>query len=165
MRLRSILLGATAGALCATAASAERGADGQLNILYWQAISIMTPYLSSGTKDIEAASLGIEPLARANEKGELVPFLAAEIELFTPKLRGFVALGRLAFDWLLDWYRRQGASTHGVEFAHAARYSPHPNLPWLLASYHPSRQNTQTGRLTVGMFDQVWQSARSALDW
>lgn len=79
MRLRSILLGATAGALCATAASAERGTDGQLNILYWQAVSIMTPYLSSGTKDIEAASLVIEPLARANEKGELVPFLAAEI--------------------------------------------------------------------------------------
>ena len=58
-------------------ALAERGSDGQVNILYWQAVSIMTPYLSSGTKDLEAASLVLEPLARYNEKGELVPYLAA----------------------------------------------------------------------------------------
>ena len=64
MKLRDLLLGAAAGALCASAAQAERGSDGQLNILYWQAISIMNPYLSNGTKDIEAASLVLEPLAR-----------------------------------------------------------------------------------------------------
>jgi uracil-DNA glycosylase len=91
------------------------------------------------------------------------PFLDAEIEILSPQLRGFVALGRIAFDWLLDWYRRQGASTAGIEFAHAARYTLRPDLPWLLASYHPSRQNTQTGRLTVEMFDQVWETARLAL--
>ena len=75
MKLKNILLGAAASALCATAAFAERGADGQVNILYWQAISIMTPYLSSGTKDIEASSLVLEPLARYDEKGEMVPYL------------------------------------------------------------------------------------------
>ena len=79
MKLRNILLGASAGALCASAAFAERGSDGQLNVLYWQAISIMTPYLSGGTKDLQAASLVIEPLARYNEKGDLVPYLAQEI--------------------------------------------------------------------------------------
>ena len=72
-------MGASAGALCASAALAERGSDGQLNILYWQAVSIMNPFLSSGTKDIEAASLVLEPLARFDEKGELVPYLAQEI--------------------------------------------------------------------------------------
>jgi peptide/nickel transport system substrate-binding protein len=72
-------MGATALALCASAAQAERGSDGQVNILYWQAVSIMTPYLSSGTKDVEAASLVIEPLARYNEAGDLVPYLAQEI--------------------------------------------------------------------------------------
>ena len=41
--------------------------------------SIMNPYLSSGTKDIEAASLVLEPLARFDEKGNMVPYLAAEI--------------------------------------------------------------------------------------
>lgn len=79
MKLRHILMGASAGALVASAAAAERGADGQVNILYWQAVSIMTPYLSSGTKDIEAASLVLEPMARFDESGEMVPYLALEI--------------------------------------------------------------------------------------
>ena len=79
MRLRNILMGASAAALIAPAAFAARGSDGEVKILYWQAISIMTPYLSQGTKDLEAASLVIEPLARYNEKGELVPFLADSI--------------------------------------------------------------------------------------
>ena len=80
MKLRHILTtGAAVVALAAPAAQAERGSDGQLNILYWQAVSIMNPFLSSGTKDIEAASLVIEPLARFDQDGQLVPFLAEEI--------------------------------------------------------------------------------------
>lgn len=79
MTKKQMLMGAAAVALSASAAHAERGSDGQVNILYWQAVSIMTPYLSSGTKDIEAASLVLEPLARFDETGELVPFLAEEI--------------------------------------------------------------------------------------
>ncbi len=79
MKLRHILAGAAAAAMLAPSAQAERGSDGQVNILYWQAISIMNPFLSSGTKDIEAASLVIEPLARFNETGDLVPFIAESI--------------------------------------------------------------------------------------
>ncbi len=79
MKLRHILTGAAASALCAAPALAERGSDGQVNVIYWQAVSIMTPYLSSGTKDLEAASLVLEPLARYNEKGDLVPYLAQDI--------------------------------------------------------------------------------------
>jgi peptide/nickel transport system substrate-binding protein len=79
MKLRNVLLGAAASALCASAAMAERGSDGQLNILYWQAVSIMTPYLSNGTKDLEASSLVIEPLARFDENGDMVPYLAEGI--------------------------------------------------------------------------------------
>jgi peptide/nickel transport system substrate-binding protein len=77
--MRHILTGAGVAALMASAAHAERGADGQLNVLYYQAVSIMTPFLSNGTKDIEAASLVLEPLARFDDKGHLVPFIAAEI--------------------------------------------------------------------------------------
>ncbi len=71
----------TAAALIAlvSTAQAERGADGQAKILYWQAPSIMNPYLSGGTKDMEAASLVIEPLARYDQGGNLVPWLATEI--------------------------------------------------------------------------------------
>ena len=49
------------------------------NILYWQAVSNMNPYLSGGTKEVEAASLVIEPLANYDDSGKLVPVLAAEI--------------------------------------------------------------------------------------
>ena len=74
MKLRNVLMGAAASALCASAALAERGSDGQVNILYWQAVSIMTPYLSNGTKDLEAASLvhrAARPLQREGRHGAL----------------------------------------------------------------------------------------------
>ena len=78
-RLRTIILTAAATALLASPAMAERGSDGQLNILYWQAASTMNPYLSGGTKDIEAASLVLEPLAHYDESGNMVPTLVTEI--------------------------------------------------------------------------------------
>lgn len=73
--------------LCAAAAmfvltgmaQAERASDGQVNIIYWQAPSIMNPYLSGGNKDLEAASLVIEPLARYDQNGDMVAWLAREI--------------------------------------------------------------------------------------
>jgi peptide/nickel transport system substrate-binding protein len=49
---------------------AERGSDGEVKIIYWQAPSILNPYLSGGTKEVESASLIIEPLARFDEAGE-----------------------------------------------------------------------------------------------
>ncbi len=60
-------------------ALAQRGSSGNVNIIYWQAPSILNPYLSTGTKDVEAASLVLEPLIRFNEKGEMVAWLAAEV--------------------------------------------------------------------------------------
>lgn len=50
---------------------AERASDGQVNLIFWQAPSIMNPYLSGGIKDIESASLILEPLARYNETGAM----------------------------------------------------------------------------------------------
>ena len=80
MRFKQALLaGAACTALMAGAAHAERGSDGQLNIIYWQAPSTMNPYLSGGTKDIEAASLVIEPLANFDAEGTLYPVLAESI--------------------------------------------------------------------------------------
>ncbi|WP_238367423.1 peptide ABC transporter substrate-binding protein [Mesobacterium pallidum] len=79
MTVKSLLLGAAAAVAFAPGAMAERGADGEVKILYWQAPSILNPFLSGGTKDVESASLIVEPLARYNEKGELVPWLVEEI--------------------------------------------------------------------------------------
>ena len=50
-----------------------------LNILYWQAASTLNPYLSGGTKDVDAASLVLEPLARYDDNGDMVAWLAEEI--------------------------------------------------------------------------------------
>ncbi|MCU0826973.1 MAG: peptide ABC transporter substrate-binding protein [Tabrizicola sp.] len=79
MKLRTALLGAAAALAFAPAAFAERGADGNVNVLYWQAPSILNPYLSSGTKDVETASLILEGLAGFNEKGEVFARLAQDI--------------------------------------------------------------------------------------
>ena len=79
MKLRTALMGAAALATLAPAAFADRGADGHVNVIYYQAPSTLNPYLSGGTKELEAASLILEPLARYNEKGEMVPFLAESI--------------------------------------------------------------------------------------
>ena len=90
------------------------------------------------------------------------PFILAELDLL-PRLRGIVALGKIAFDNILSIYRQKGYPLPALEFKHAQFYEMGYGLPWLLASYHPSRQNTQTGRLTVTMFDAIWEAARSRL--
>lgn len=90
------------------------------------------------------------------------PFLETELDLL-PQLQGIVCLGRIAFDNVLSLYRARGHAIPTLEFAHAAFYPLGPGLPWLLASYHPSRQNTQTGRLTPDMFDAVWNKVKISI--
>ena len=79
MKLTTALMGAAAALAFAPAAFAERGADGNVNVLYWQAPSILNPYLSSGTKDVETASLILEGLAGFDEKGVVFARLAESV--------------------------------------------------------------------------------------
>ncbi|MFZ3581329.1 peptide ABC transporter substrate-binding protein [Loktanella sp. DJP18] len=86
MRMKTLLLGAAATMAFGQMAQAqsenpggERGRDGAVGIIYWQAPSILNAYLSGGTKDIEAASLVTEPLGRYDETGAPVPWLVDEI--------------------------------------------------------------------------------------
>lgn len=79
MKLRTLLMSAAATMAFAPAAMAERGADGQVNVIMWQAPSTMNLYLSSGTKDIIAASMTLEPLASFTPEGTLTPRLATEL--------------------------------------------------------------------------------------
>jgi len=85
------------------------------------------------------------------------PFLERELALINPKV--IVALGRIAFDSILRIYSVRNS---GWKFAHAAQYHFQTG-EWLLCSYHPSQQNTLTGRLTIPMFDDIWQTARSLI--
>ncbi|MCJ7676401.1 MAG: uracil-DNA glycosylase [Anaerolineales bacterium] len=90
------------------------------------------------------------------------PFLIAHLDAL-PRLQVVIALGQLAFQGVLQTVQAQAVPlpTPKPRFAHRAEAL----LPGftLLASYHPSRQNTQTGRLTVEMFDQVFRRARQLL--
>jgi uracil-DNA glycosylase len=87
------------------------------------------------------------------------PYLLTELRLLR-NLQGIVALGSIGFEDVLAVYRSLGAELPRLKFGHNVLHPLGPGLPWLLASYHPSQQNTQTGRLTEAMFDQVWQRAR-----
>ncbi|MFO1190560.1 MAG: peptide ABC transporter substrate-binding protein [Rhodoferax sp.] len=79
MKTRYSLIALGALVALSQGALAQRGSSGHVNVIYWQAPSILNPYLSTGTKDVESSSLVLEPLIRFNEKGEMVPFLAAEV--------------------------------------------------------------------------------------
>ncbi|MFU8835597.1 peptide ABC transporter substrate-binding protein [Roseovarius autotrophicus] len=127
MTLKPLLFGATALAGFATVAQAERGADGHVNLIYWQAPSIMNPYLSGGTKEVEAASLVIEPLGRYNEKGEMVPYLATEIPTVE---NGGVAADLMSITWNIrpgiTWSDGTPFTANDVKFT--AEYCMHPEV-------------------------------------
>ena len=92
------------------------------------------------------------------EMANCQPYLEGEIEIVQPKV--FVALGRIAFDRIL---RISSLQRYSLAFIHNAVHELRDGR-YLVCSYHPSRQNTQTGRLTVGMFDQVWMTVRELLE-
>lgn len=87
------------------------------------------------------------------------PYLERDLEILKPKV--IVCLGRVAFDRILKMYSIRNAE---FKFAHGALYklnnAPLNTAPWLLCSYHPSQQNTLTGKLTVKMFDEIWTKAK-----
>lgn len=90
-------------------------------------------------------------------------FLTREMALFD-RLEGIVALGALAYQHVLEIYRLSGHSGSHPAFGHGVMTRFENGGPWVLGSYHPSRQNTQTGRLTREMFDQIWEKANDLLN-
>jgi uracil-DNA glycosylase family 4 len=88
------------------------------------------------------------------------PFLLRELELLLPRLRAVVALGQIAFRTALDALAEVADVRHNPrpKFAHGAEI-PLTDKITLLASYHPSQQNTFTGRLTEEMLDAVFLRA------
>jgi uracil-DNA glycosylase len=88
------------------------------------------------------------------------PFLDRELAILKD-VKVAVALGKIGFDAYLNHLKRNGIvqSKTGYLFAHAARYAM-PNGVLLLASYHPSNQNTATGKLTAAMFEIIFRDAK-----
>jgi uracil-DNA glycosylase family 4 len=89
------------------------------------------------------------------------PYLIEELKWFT-NLRVVIALGKIAFDSYLTAYRELGGDVPKPRpnFAHAAMIAL-PGGPTLICSYHPSQQNTFTGKLTRPMFQAVFRQARA----
>jgi uracil-DNA glycosylase family 4 len=83
------------------------------------------------------------------------PFLERDLKILDPKV--IVCLGRIAFERILKIH---GIRNSTYKFGHGAAYQLENGI-WLLCSYHPSQQNTSTGKLTAAMFDQIWQQAKS----
>ncbi|MBV9572850.1 MAG: uracil-DNA glycosylase, partial [Acidobacteriales bacterium] len=92
------------------------------------------------------------------------PYLDREIQGLK-RLKVVVVLGKIAFDAYINFLKRSGqpAIPKPCVFRHGAQYrTPDGNV--LLTSYHPSQQNTQTGKLTREMFLQVFKEAARLAD-
>jgi uracil-DNA glycosylase len=125
------------------------------------------PYSVSRDDGLVLTDLYIAPVCRCAPpdnkptREEIIncqPYLAGELEFIGPKV--IVALGRIAFNCIQSIF---SIKDHSMSFAHDVTYQL-PSDSWLVCVYHPSRQNTQTGRLTVEMFDRVWMKVRGLLE-
>jgi uracil-DNA glycosylase family 4 len=97
------------------------------------------------------------------EIARCLPHLEAEVDAL-PHVRVVIALGRIGFDAYLQLVKRRTVLARPrPAFTHAASFQL-PNGQTLLGAYHPSRQNTNTGKLTARMMDDVLRLARRSLD-
>jgi uracil-DNA glycosylase family 4 len=88
------------------------------------------------------------------------PFLHRELDLLT-EVKVVVALGKVAFDNYLEVLKERGVIRTRTPFAfgHNRRFTIAPGQPVLISSYHPSQQNTSTGKLTEKMLVEVFRKA------
>ena len=91
-------------------------------------------------------------------------YLLEELSIHS-NLRVIIALGKIAFDWTLDSLEKKGLAhfPRKPHFGHGAVYEVTAGLS-LIASYHPSQQNTFTGKLTKPMFESVFRTGRKLLE-
>jgi uracil-DNA glycosylase family 4 len=89
------------------------------------------------------------------------PYFERELDLL-PDLKAVVALGKIAFDNYLDVLKSRGAiaSRAPFQFGHDRQFRIGKGQPVLVSSYHPSQQNTSTGKLTEKMLTDVFRRAR-----
>ena len=122
-------------------------------------LTLVDAYITAGVRCAPPAN---KPTRHELDNCE--PYLLRELSLLTD-LKVVVALGKIAFDAYLGAYRERGLvlPSPRPRFGHCAVYVLDDGIQ-LIASYHPSQQNTQTGRLTPAMFEDVFGMARQRLD-
>ncbi|HWT66635.1 MAG TPA: uracil-DNA glycosylase [Terracidiphilus sp.] len=170
---RVLIVGLAPGAHGSNRTGRPFTGDGSGDFLYpvlFEAGFASQPNAISRNDGMQLHDLWINSMARCAPPGNkptteelrnCAPWFDQELALLT-NLRVAVCLGRIAFDGLLSWAQRSGhiASRSAYTFAHAAEYTL-PNGLRVLASFHPSLQNTNTGRLTRPMFLAIFQRART----
>lgn len=114
-----------------------------------------------------AAAVRCAPPANKPLPGEILNcrgYLERELEILQP--RAVLTLGKIAWDAYLELLKQRGriASRAGFHFSHGAECSMAEDLPRLFGVYHPSQQNTQTGRVTQAMYTSVLKRIRKFLD-
>ena len=132
--LLSIAL-SSAVALAGTAWAADQGRDGELRLLYWQAPSTMMPYLSGGTKELEASSVVIEPLARYDNDGKMHPWLAVEVPTVA---NGGVSEDLKSITWKIkpgiQW--SDGSELTSADVVFTYEYCSHPDTGCTSSNYY-----------------------------
>ena len=175
---RVLILGLAPGAHGSNRTGRPFTGDGSGDFLYpvlHEAGFASQPHGRSRDDGMRLTDLWITSVARCAPPGNrptpaelrnCAPWLDREMSLLV-NLRVVVCLGRIAFDGLLAWARRSGASgwpaSSSFVFAHGAEFAL-PNGLRIVTSYHPSLQNTNTGRLSRGMFLAVFQRARQLVE-
>jgi len=113
-----------------------------------------------------AAAVRCAPPANKPELQEILncrPYLGRELGILRPRV--VLALGKIAWDAYLEILKQEGkiASRAKFVFAHGAEERPVKDGPMLIGVYHPSQQNTQTGKLTAGMYARVLKRIKTLL--
>jgi len=170
---RVLLLGLAPGAHGSNRTGRPFTGDGSGNFLYpvlYQAGFASQPNSVSRDDGMQLHDAWISAVVRCappankplpEEIANCAPYLDQEIASLT-QLRVIVCLGKIAFDgYVAHLLRtRQIERRSAFKFAHGAEFQIAPNR-FLLATYHPSLQNTNTGKLTAPMFLKIFQRART----
>jgi len=112
------------------------------------------------TATVRCAPPQNKPLPEETEKCR--PYFQQELALLD-RVRVFIPLGQVAFGQLLKNLRWEGLNLPALKFGHGQVF-PLPDTRTIIASYHPSQQNTFTGKLTRDMFHRVFEMAREHLN-
>ena len=123
--------------------AADRGRDGEVKLIYWQAPSTMNPYLSGGGKELEASSVVIEGLARYDPDGNLVPWLVDEIPTVE---NGGVSEDLMSITWKISegvkWSDGTPLTSADVSFTYD--YCTHPDTGCTQSNYYNDIASIET---------------------